>query len=301
MTASERAEVITELRQAFDKSLRWILSVAGMSRSSYYYAIQDKTVVDNDAQVIQAIDDIRQTDPKYTKKYGYRRITDHLHELGFQINHKRVLRIMKEHQWLSTYNLRGHRKYNSYKGWVGRIAKNKLNRRFKTDRPYQKLVTDVSEFRYGSMSQSERLYLEPVMDLYSGEILAYEISEHPTFEFALKPLKAALDAIPDLPYRTTVHTDQGFQYQNKRWRQTLKSHHVFQSMSHKGTCLDNAEIESFFSVMKAEMMDIHYETKAELESAMHQWLDFYNNRRIKGRLKGKSPVTYRKLAFQEAA
>ncbi|MEL1239416.1 DDE-type integrase/transposase/recombinase, partial [Liquorilactobacillus nagelii] len=109
----------------------------------------------------------------------------------------------------------------SYKGTVGRIAKNKLHRRFKTDRPYQKLVADVSEFRYGQMSQSERIYLEPIMDLFSGEILAFNISAHPTLEFALKPLKEALDGLPELPYRTTVHTDQGFQYQHKQWQKTL--------------------------------------------------------------------------------
>lgn len=282
-------------------SLNFILKVVNMSHSSYYYAIKPRSAKDDDAPIIQAIDEIRLTDPKFTKKYGYRRITDKLHEQGFMVNHKRVLRIMTEHGWLSNYYGRGKRKYNSYKGTVGRIAQNLIHRRFMTDRPYQKLVADVSEFRYGTMTQSERVYLEPVLDLFSGEILAYNISDHPTVEFALKPLKEALDSLPALPYRTTVHTDQGFQYQHRHWRQVLKEHHVFQSMSRKATCLDNAEMESFFGIMKAEVMDERYDTKIELEAAMREWLEFYNLRRVKSRLKGKSPVEYRKLALQEAA
>lgn len=103
------------------------------------------------------------------------------------------------------------------------IAPNRLKRRFKTDRPYQKLVADVSEFRYGNKSQDERVYLEPILDLFNGEVLAFNISNHPTVEFAVKPLKEALNQIPVLDYRTTVHTDQGFQYQHLYWQIVLKA------------------------------------------------------------------------------
>jgi transposase InsO family protein len=250
--------------------------------------------------VIQAIDEFRQQE-KYNKKYGYRRLTRELQAEGFKINHKRVLRIMTEHGWLCHAFNRQTRKYSSYKGTVGRITQNRLRRRFKTDRPYQKLVADVSEFRYGNMGQNERVYLEPVMDLFSGEILAFNISSHPTVAFAIKPLKEALDSLPSLSYRTTVHTDQGFQYQQRQWRHVLKIHRVFQSMSRKATCLDNAAMESFFQIMKAEVMDEHFEDKESLIQAMTNWIHFYNNDRIKNRLKGKSPVEYRKLALQQAA
>jgi len=247
------------------------------------------------------MDEIRQSDPKYTKKYGYRRMTDALKEFGFIVNHKKVLRIMTEHAWLCQAFNRQKRKYNSYKGTVGKIAKNRLKRRFFTDRPYQKLVTDVSEFRYGNMGQNDRVYLEPVMDLFSGEVLAFNISEHPTVEFAIKPLKEALDNIPKLNYRTTVHTDQGFQYQNSSWQRVLGEHHVFQSMSRKAACLDNASMESFFHIMKAEMMDTHYDKKADLIQSMTEWIDFYNHRRIKTKLNGMSPVKYRELSILKAA
>ena len=277
------------------------MKAISIPRSTYYYARTHKGRVFDDDKIIQAMDEIRQSDPKYTKKYGYRRMTDALKELGFTVNHKKVLRIMTEHAWLCQAFNRQKRKYNSYKGTVGRIAKNRLRRRFLTDRPYQKLVADISEFRYGNMGQNDRVYLEPIMDLFSGEILAFNISEHPTVEATIKPLKEALDSIPDLKYRTTIHTDQGFQYQNNSWQSTLKEHHVFQSMSRKATCLDNASMESFFHIMKAEVMDIHYDKKADLIQSMTEWIDFYNNRRIKTKLNGKSPVKYRELSVLKAA
>ena len=272
-----------------------------MSRSTYYYAKNHKGRDFDDGQLIQAIDEIRQHDSKYTKKYGYRRLTDALHDVGFKVNHKRVLRIMHDHDWLCRAFNRQTRKYNSYKGSVGKVAPNRLKRRFKTDRPYQKLVADVSEFRYGNMSQNERIYLEPILDLFSGEVLAFNISDRPTVKFAIKPLKEVLEQLPKLAYRTTVHTDQGFQYQNQAWQGTLKKHRVFQSMSRKATCLDNAAMESFFHIMKAEIMDEHFENKESLAIAMTSWIDFYNKRRIKTKLNGKSPVKYRELAVQKAA
>lgn len=280
--------------------------MTGVKHSSYYYTQSTKDAREarahKDDQIIQAIDEIRQEHGVFTAKYGYRRIAAKLREDGFKVNHKRVLRIMQEHGWLSTYNNRGKRKYNSYKGTVGVVAKNLFHRRFMTDRPYQKLVSDVSEFRFGGMTQSERLYLSPVMDLLSNEILAYNISEHPTVEFTVKPLKEALAKLPKLDYRTTVHTDQGFQYQNKQWIKVLKKYRVFQSMSRKATCLDNAAMESFFSVMKAEMLNgFHYETKEELQEAMTSWIEFYNMDRIKTKLKGKSPVKYKELTLAKVA
>jgi len=293
---------VTELRQVFQVPVKLLLRVVQVPRSTYYYARSHRQHEKlDDSPIIQAIDEIRQEDSKYTKKYGYRRLTKALQEHGFTVNHKRVLRLMHEHDWLCLAYNRQKRKYNSYKGSVGKIAPNRLNRRFKTDRPYQKLVTDVSEFRYGGMSQSERVYLEPVIDLFSGEVLAFNISDHPTVEFALKPLREALEGLPKLSYRTTVHTDQGFQYQHKFWQEALKEHRVFQSMSRKATCLDNAAVESFFHIMKVEVMDEHFENKEDLTQAMTDWINFYNKRRIKTKLDGKSPEKYRELAIQKAA
>ncbi|WP_428933107.1 IS3 family transposase [Lactiplantibacillus pentosus] len=302
MSTKELTRLVTELRQIFQVSIKLVLKAVNIPHSTYYYAKTHKGRETDDSQIIQAIDEIRQHDSKYTKKYGYRRMTDELRtRYGFNINHKRVLRIMREQNWTCHAFNRQNRKYNLYKGTVGAIAPNRLNRRFKTDRPYQKLVTDISEFRYGGMGQNERVYLEPVLDLFNGEILAFNISEHPTVDFALKPLRDALEDLPKRKYRTTVHTDQGFQYQHRHWKNVLKEHRILQSMSRKATCLDNAAMESFFHIMKVEVMDEHFDTKEQLIQAMTEWIEFYNYRRIKTKLGGKSPVKYRELTAQKAA
>lgn len=138
---------------------------------------------------------------------------------------------MRENGLSSRMYNRQTRKYDSSIGPQGQKAKNRLKRRFQTDRPYQKMVTDVSEFRYGKMGQKERVYLSPIKDLCSGEIVSYSIGDRPTTDFVMKPLIELINQRPILKYRMTVHSDQGVQYQTNTWRQTLKHHHIFQSMS----------------------------------------------------------------------
>lgn len=123
-----------------------------------------------------------------------------------------------------------------------------------------------------------------------------------TVAFALKPLHEALEGLPEHHYRTYVHTDQGFQYQSYAWRKELKSHRVCQSMSRKATCLDNAQMESFFHIMKAETVSAHdYQTQEELERAMREWIKYYNKSRIKEKLGGLSPIDYRISTTKQVA
>lgn len=229
-------------------------------------------------------------------------MTDELHRRGIKANHKRVSRLMRENGLLSLMYNRQTRKYDSSIGPQGKKAMNRLNRRFNTDRPYQKMVTDVSEYRYGNMSQAERVYLSPIKDLCTGEIVSYNISDHPTTDFVMKPLIELINKRPTLDYRMTVHSDQGIQYQTNIWRQTLKKHHIFQSMSRRATCLDNASMESFFHTMKTELYyDHYYQTKQELIKAMKEWIVYYNQYRIRHKLKGKTPIEYRNLALGKIA
>lgn len=258
-----------------------------LPKSVYYYQKQ-RQHKDTDDPVISEIKAVKQKNPAY----GYRRVVLTLRHHHLKVNHKKVQRLMRTEGLQSTAYTQRIRKYNAYKGTVGQVAKNHLKRRFMTDRPYQKLVSDVSEFRWGH--HTERLYLEPVMDLYSDEILAFTIGDHPTVAFALKPLREALEHLPEHHYRTYVHTDQGFQYQSALWRQELKTHHACQSMSRKATCLDNAQMESFFHLMKAETVaSHHYPTRDDLETAMRVWIKYYNKSRIKEKLGGQSPIEYR--------
>jgi transposase InsO family protein len=188
------------------------------------------------------------------------------------------------------YNLRSG-KYDSSKGPQGKKAKNRLHRRFKTNRPFQKIVTDVSEFRYGNMSMDERVYLSPYKDLCGGAIIGFSISEHPNTEFVMEGLEQLLNKRPTLDYRMTIHSDQGIQYQSHAYINRLKQNRVFQSMSRRGNCHDNAAMESFFHTMKVEMyFNLHYQTKEQLIRAMKKYISYYNFERIRHTLKGKTPM-----------
>lgn len=224
-------------------------------------------------------------------RYGYRRICLQLRKEGIIMNHKKVLIIMKENNLLcNKYGLR-RKSYSSYNEQVGKIAKNNLNRDFHVEKANTIWVSDVTEFR---IKNSEiKLYLSPIMYLYNREIISYSLSKSPTVEFTLKSLKDAIQSLP-AKHNLMIHTDQGFHYQHRSWVHTLEKHGIKQSMSRKGNCLDNSPMENFFGLLKQEMFYCEdYKAIEELEVAIREYIDWYNNKRIKTKLNGLSPVEYR--------
>lgn len=231
--------------------------------------------------------------------YGYRRIHLELRNRGHKVNHKKVQRIMKKLGLKGDKFIRKSRKYSSYKGTVGTIAKNRINRRFHTNVCHQKLATDITEFK---CLDGLKLYMNPIMDMFNGEILSYGISTRPTLELALKPLEEALEIVKDSKYRTTIHSDQGWHYQHNKWVKTLKENKIFQSMSRKGNCIDNSPMENFFGLLKQEMY--HGEELCsfeDLKKKIEAYIEYYNIKRIKKKLAGMSPVQYRIHTSQLAA
>ncbi len=231
--------------------------------------------------------------------YGYRRIHLELRNRGFKVNHKKVQRIMNKLKLKGDKFRRKSRKYSSYKGTVGTVAKNRIHRRFYTNVCHQKLTTDITEFKcLGGL----KLYLNPIMDMFNSEIISYEVSRRPTLGLVLKPLEEALEIVKDARYRTTLHSDQGWHYQHKKWVKTLKENKVFQSMSRKGNCIDNSPMENFFGLLKQEMY--HGEELCsfeELNKKIEDYINYYNTKRIKQKLAGMSPVQYRIHTSQSAA
>ena len=231
--------------------------------------------------------------------YGYRRIKLELKNRGSIVNHKKVQRIMNELGLKGDKFSRKSRKYSSYKGTTGTVAKNRIKRRFHTNMCHQKLTTDITEFK---CSDGVKLYLSPIMDMFNGEILSYGIGMRPTLELVVNPLEEALEIVKDSKYRTTVHSDQGWHYQHNKWVKTLKKNKMFQSMSRKGNCLDNSPMENFFGLLKQEM---YYGEKLcsfeELKKRIEEYIEYYNNKRIKQKLAGMSPVQYRIHTSQLAA
>lgn len=285
--------MITELHETLNIKLSILFKVAKLAKSVYYYWINQFNKPNKDDELIKVIKEICK-ESNYT--YGYRRVTQDLSNRGINVNHKKVRRLMKELGLsCSKFTHRG-RKYRSFKGKVGKVAKNIINRRFKTHVPFQKIVTDITEFK---LKNGQKLYLSPFMDLYSSEIISFEISNRPSLEIVINPLKEMMAMRPDLSYRLTIHSDQGWHYQHSQYTKLLKANKVFQSMSRKGNCLDNSVMENFFGLLKQEMYyGQEFEDFQQLEQAIHRYIHFYNNERIKSKLKGLSPKKFRKQTFQ---
>lgn len=226
-------------------------------------------------------------------RYGYRRITAELRNRNLPLNHKTVQRLMKELGLVCRVRMKKNR---SYKGEVGKIAPNLLNRDFHADRPNQKWVTDVTEFSLFG----EKLYLSPVLDLCSSDLVSYTISERPVLSMVTTMLEKAFEKIPDNT-NLILHSDQGWQYQHKQYQRMLREKGIRQSMSRKGNCLDNAVIENFFGLLKSELLYLQdFESMEHFKRELIDYLDYYNNRRIKAKLKGLPPAIHRQQALSAA-
>ena len=254
-----------------------------MARSSYYYYQKRNNATDKYKEVNEAIKSIYHL---HKGRLGYRRITLELKEKGYIINHKTVLRLMKV---MGLKSLIRVKKYKSYKGEQGKIAPNVINRDFKALQPNVKWATDITEFNV----RGKKLYLSPVIDLFNGEIISYDISERPNLNHVLAMLKKSFKRLPDNT-SLILHSDQGWHYQMKQYQRLLKDKGIIQSMSRKGNCLDNAVIENFFGIIKSDLFYLKkYNSIAELKTEIKEYIAYYNNERIKLNLKGMSPVKYR--------
>jgi transposase InsO family protein len=260
-----------------------LLNYAGMPRSTFYYYLKRMNKPDKYAHIKELIHLIYDENKG---RYGYRRITLEIRNRGYCINHKTILRLMKECGITCQVRIR---KYRSYKGEFGKIAPNVLGRDFKATQPNKKWVTDVTEFSlFGT-----KLYLSPILDLYNGEIISYNISDRPTFHQTMDMLDKAFDKIPD-GTGLILHSDQGWQYQMKHYQYRLKQKGIIQSMSRKGNCLDNSVMENFFGLLKSELLYLQqFESIEHFKQELIDYIAYYNTKRIKCKLKGLSPVQYR--------
>ena len=248
-----------------------------------------------DEQVEKKILEIRKDNPNY----GYRRMTAMLRKQGLLINKKKVQRLVQKLKLQVTSFSRKTRKYSSYKGTIGKVADNKINRNFKVDEPYTYITTDTTEFKYLEKDKSgnyqvKKLYLNPYLDMYNGEIISYELSKQPTLAPILKALDKAIEITSTNNDKRIFHSDQGWAYQLKQYTSKLEKEGITQSMSRKGNCLDNSPMENFFGILKQE---IYYGKKfysyEELKETIEDYIEYYNKSRIKEKLGYLSPVEYR--------
>ncbi|WP_308415563.1 IS3 family transposase [Sporanaerobium hydrogeniformans] len=292
-SSAKTARIIHSLRGDF--KLKDILAFTGFPKATYMYWQKRFNRENPNEDLEQRILEIR----KENKDFGYRRIYGELRKQGLIVNKKRVQRIIQKLGLQVTSFTRKSRKYSSYKGKVGKVAPNRIHRRFETPIPHQKITTDTSEFKYYEVDDKGRmiikkLYLDPFMDMCNREIISYGISQRPSAENIMDALNEAIKITSDCKYRRTFHSDQGWAYQMKAYSYKLKENKIFQSMSRKGNCHDNSVMENFFGIMKQEMYygEVYY-SYDELKETIDKYIRYYNEKRIKEKLGWMSPVEYR--------
>ena len=260
-----------------------MLALGKMSRSTYYYQLKRLAKPDKYSEVKEQIKKIFEHNKG---RYGYRRVHVILQQQGMTLNHKTTQRLMAS---MKLQGKQRRNKYRSYKGEVGKVAANTLNRQFEAQKPFEKLVTDVTEFNVCN----EKIYLSPVMDLFNREIVAHNISRSPSFAQTRAMLEKLFEKLPE-GATPLMHSDQGWQYQMREYQSMLKEHNITQSMSRKGNCLDNSVMENFFGRLKTEMfIGENFSSVEDFQQKLEEYICYFNNERVSLKLKGMSPVQYR--------
>lgn len=290
-TQGEKAEVVKKLREE-GYALKHLLKAIGLSKSTYYYEINKADKIQE--RNIDLSAEITAIFTENKSRYGVRRVHRELVSRGCQVNHKRVQRIM--HQ-LGLLGKRPKEKYHSYKGEVGKVADNIINRDFSTTRPLEKWTTDVSQFNL----PCGKCYISPILDMNTNEVISYNLSQRPNMEQVKDMLKKAFERFPSVE-GLILHSDQGWQYQHAAYREELRKHKVIQSMSRKGNCYDNCIMETFFGRLKTEMFygfEKEYTSFEVFSKAIAEYIDYYNNSRIQAKTKWMPPSKFREASMMQ--
>ena len=271
-----------------------LLEAAGLARSSYYYALAHPSsqpgricgprlprffhepptgAVAQVAMCLRAEEGERIADKTVLKMMG---------EMGLRCGIRRETK---------------YHRYNSYKGDVGQSFDNIIGRDFKADGPWQKLGTDVTEFKLSF----GKAYLAPVYDFASKEIVAHSISMCPNLAQQKEMLQMLMDAKP-AGAEPILHSDMGWQYQHKAYISALADNGFIQSMSRKGNCIDNGATEQVFGHIKDEFFrGQDWQTFESFKADLEAYITHWNTTRRQVKLKGLTPAEYRDQALQEAA
>lgn len=270
-----------------DHKLTDLLAAAGLARSTFFYHQARLAAPDPRADLKAAIAEVFEAS---RRRFGHRRVWMQLRMQGWVVAKKTVLKVMRE---LGLRCQIRRRRFRSFRGEVGKTFPDLLQRDFTTTGPNQKWVTDVTEFHLGD----DKVYLSAVMDLFDRQIIGTAIGRSPTLELTNSSLRQAVAQIREGDH-PIVHSDQGFQYQHRSWRNILDRAEATGSMSRRGNCLDNAVIESFFGHLKDELYCSNtFGTVGQLVAELTDYLAWFNHHRPHDSNKGLPPVRYREQAL----
>ncbi|KAB2336749.1 IS3 family transposase [Cytobacillus depressus] len=280
---------IQELHKGENLSIILLCEIAGISRAAYYKWL-NRAPSTKELQNEEIIKEMKALHEKVDSSFGYRQMTLHMNrKFKEKINHKRIYRLMKISKLRSVIRV----KKKQYKHSPPQhVAENVLNRQFTAEKPNNKWVTDVTEFKYG---RSKKAYLSAIRDLYDGSIVSYVLGHSNNNQLVFKTLEQAISILT--VERPIIHSDRGFQYTSHGFKRRIDAAKMTQSMSRVGRCIDNSPMESFWSTLKCEKYYLSkYETFEELSFAIDEYIHFYNHNRYQKRLNGLSPIEYRTKA-----
>lgn len=279
---------ISELSCQEGCAVKELCEILDLNRSSYYkWKARDKSTRELENEDL--LHKIGFLYAEYNGIYGYRRVTDELNcRYGTHYNDKRVYRLMHLVGLASVIR----RKRPQYQRSTPEVtAENILNRQFTAQTLNEKWTTDVTEFKCGSEG---KLYLSAILDLKDKAIVSFACGRHNNNQLVFDTFDPAVKKYPDA--HPLFHSDRGFQYTSKVFKEKLDAAGMTQSMSRVGRCLDNGPMEGFWGILKCEMYYLNYFVDYDsLEAAIEEYIHFYNFERRQRRLNRLAPMSYRQF------
>ena len=273
--------------------MKIMFEISKISKSSYYKWLsvaEERAIKEQEEnKIIEAIKSLYE---KHKGRLGIVRMTNALKiEKGIYCNHKKVYRLMTNNGYLSVVK----RKKKFTKPGKPHPKHNVLNRNFGTSCPYDKMATDVTEISMFGI----KVYISPVKDLHTDMIESVEIGKSATLVTVIKMLEKIKDKA--IPEGTIFHSDQGSLYNSLKFQKILEENNFIQSMSRKGTPIDNAPMESFFSTLKSEVIYnplVKIENYEDLIRELKEYFDYYNNERIQKKLGYLTPKQFKEKELE---
>ena len=271
-----------------------LCAIAGIRRSSYYKWLNKKES-NNEKFNKRLLPLIKNAYEEKDGILGYRQMATKLNrENDFHVNDKRILRLMRI---LNLKSVCRRKRKNYIKSTPEITAENVLNREFHADGFGKKWLTDVTEMKYGVDSKA---YLSAILDLGDKSIVSFVLSHSNNNELVFTTFDIAHQEHPDA--KPIFHSDRGFQYTTKTFKKKLDDAGMVQSMSRVSRCIDNGPMEAFWGMLKSEMYYLKkFNTYDEMENAIINYIDYYNNYRYQKRLNCMTPIEYRQYLMNQAA
>lgn len=285
---------IRDLNQEKAYPIKLLCEVSGIQRSSYYKWLKRKES-DNEKLNKTLLTKIKEAYDEKKGILGYRQMTIKLNrEHSLRVNYKRIYRLM---HILNLKSVCRRKRKNYIKSTPEMTAENILNREFKTETFGTKWLTDVTEMKYGFQAKA---YLSAILDLADKSIVSFVVGHSNNNELVFRTFDIAQQKHPEA--KPIFHSDRGSQYTSKMFRKKLEEAGMIQSMSRVSCCIDNGPMESFWGMIKSEMYYLSkFNTYKELEAAIVDYIDYYNNHRYQKRLNCMTPLEYRQYLNNSAA